>query len=62
VLYPNPLTLHGGVWALLAHYATAFMVSSLTQGPSAATIDRIHGTLEDLIYGDGEVTLSPVTS
>jgi solute:Na+ symporter, SSS family len=62
VLYPNPLTLHGGVWALLANYATAFMVSSLTQGPSAATIDRIHGTLEDLIYGDGEVTLSPVTS
>ena len=53
VVWPHPLTLHGGVWALLANGLTALLVSRVSQAPSAATVNRIHGAIEELVYGAG---------
>jgi SSS family solute:Na+ symporter len=51
VVWPHPLTLHGGVWGLLANGLTAVLVSRQTKSPSAATVNRIHGAIEELVYG-----------
>lgn len=51
VVWPHPLTLHGGVWALLANAFTTLVVSRYSQLPSAATVNRIHGAIEELVYG-----------
>ncbi|MFQ5744976.1 MAG: sodium:solute symporter [Acidobacteriota bacterium] len=51
IVWPHPLTLHGGVWAIVANWLVAWLVSRFTQAPSAATVNRIHGTIEELIYG-----------
>lgn len=48
---PHPLTLHGGVWATAANFLVALTVSAFTRPPSEATVGRIHGTLEDQLYG-----------
>ena len=52
-LVPHPLGLHAGVWSLIANTVTAMIVSSLTSPPTAATRERIHGAVEDFVYGDG---------
>ena len=51
VVWPHPLTLHGGVWALVANGLTAVLVSRVSQAPSAATVNRVHGAIEELVYG-----------
>jgi len=53
VVVPNPLTLHGGIWALGINWATAWWVSRWTSPPSAATVRRIHGAIEEVVYGSG---------
>lgn len=51
VVWPHPLTLHGGVWALVANGLVAVVVSRYSRPPSAATVNRIHGAIEELVYG-----------
>lgn len=54
VVTPHPLGMHGGIWALLVNFAAAFAVSSFTSRPSAATVRRVHGEIERLVYGTEE--------
>ena len=51
IVYPHPLTLHGGVWATAVNFLLAITVSLFTEAPSEKTRDRIHGTLEEQLYG-----------
>ncbi|MGB1779062.1 MAG: sodium:solute symporter family transporter, partial [Longimicrobiales bacterium] len=50
VVIPHPLGLHGGVWALLFNVVVAVGVSAVTDPPTQATRDRIHGEVERQIY------------
>lgn len=52
VVWPHPLTLHGGVWGTAVNWTVAWLVSRVTPSPSPATVNRIHGALEWFIYGD----------
>ncbi|MCH7684085.1 MAG: sodium:solute symporter family protein [Gemmatimonadetes bacterium] len=56
VVIPHPLTLHGGVWSVLANFAVTIVVSRFTRPPSAETVRRIHGELERFVYGDNTVS------
>ena len=62
VVWPHPLTMHGGVWGLAANWLVAWAVSRVTPKPSAATVNRVHGTIEELVYGprDGINTIDPI--
>jgi SSS family solute:Na+ symporter len=51
IVVPHPLGLHGGVWSLLVNAAAALAVSRVTRPPSPATIGRIHGEVEEVVYG-----------
>lgn len=51
VVAPNPLGLHAGVWSLLANAAVTLITSRFTRPPSAATVSRIHGEIERVVYG-----------
>ncbi len=51
IIYPHPLTLHGGVWGVAVNFLLAITVSLFTDPPSEKTRERIHGTLEDQLYG-----------
>ena len=52
VLTPNPLGVHGGVWALGANFLTCWVVSRVTRPPTAETVARIHGEIERFVYGE----------
>ena len=54
VIVPHALGIHGAIWSLGANFATCIVVSTITRGPSHETINRIHGALEDYVYGSGE--------
>ena len=54
VIVPHPLGVHGAIWSLAANFAVCIVVSRLSAPPSSATVSRIHGALEDYIYGKGE--------
>ncbi|HYY48363.1 MAG TPA: sodium:solute symporter family protein [Thermoplasmata archaeon] len=47
----NPFTLHAGVWGLIANLGVAFLVSLWTTPPTPEAQKRIHGFLEDQLYG-----------
>jgi SSS family solute:Na+ symporter len=51
VVAPHPLSLHGGVWAVLANFLVTIIVSRFTSPPSAKTVRRIHGEVEQFVYG-----------
>jgi len=51
IVYPHPLTLHGGIWGTAVNFVIAITVSIFTEPPSKETEDRIHGTLEKALYG-----------
>ncbi len=53
VVAPHPMGLHGGVWSVLANFAATIVVSRFTRPPSPETVARIHGTVEDFVYGGG---------
>ena len=57
VIMPHPLGMHGAIWSLAANSVICLIVSQFTPGPSSETIGRIHGALEDYVYGSGEVGL-----
>ena len=48
----HPLGVHGGVWGLVANFAVAILVSSLTEPPPAKTVARVHGAVEEFVYGE----------
>jgi SSS family solute:Na+ symporter len=54
VVVPHPYGLHAGVWSVLVNFAAVFVVSALTNPPSAKTVERIHGEIERFVYGEGE--------
>jgi SSS family solute:Na+ symporter len=51
IMTPHPLGIHGGIWALTANWSTAWVVTRFSTAPDAARVARIHGALEDFIYG-----------
>ncbi len=55
VVWPHPLTLHGGVWGLAVNWIVTLVVSANSRPPTAATVNRLHGAIEDFVYGSGEV-------
>ena len=55
---PHPLTLHGGIWALGANLIVTLIVSKFSRPPHPETLERIHGTLEKFVYGQGEKALN----
>ncbi|MCG8467135.1 MAG: sodium:solute symporter family protein [Gemmatimonadetes bacterium] len=50
VVWPHPLGLHGGVWALLANFVVTWIVSRFSSPPSEETVERIHGAVERFVY------------
>lgn len=52
VVIPRPLDMHEAVWSLAVNFAVTWVVSRLTDPPSTATVDRIHGAVEAFVYGD----------
>lgn len=52
VVVPHPLGLHGGIWSLAVNFLITLLVSRFTAPPSAATVSRIHGALEQWAYGE----------
>ena len=54
VIMPHPIGVHGAIWSLAANLAVCIVVSRLSAPPSSETVSRIHGALEDYIYGAGE--------
>ena len=54
VTLPNPLGVHGSLWALASNWIVAAAVSRVAQPPSAVTRARIHGALEEFVYGGRE--------
>ena len=58
IVYPHPLTIHCGIWALVSNLILTMIVSKFSQPPHPKTIERIHGTLEEFVYGQGEDVLN----
>ena len=48
----HPLGLHAGVWSVLANFVVTIIVSRFTRPPSPETVRRIHGEIEQFVYGD----------
>lgn len=57
VLSPNPFGIHAAIWSLGTNSLICIVVSRFTEPPARSTINRIHGTLEEYIYGSGEISL-----
>jgi len=51
VPWPHPLGMHAGVWSLMANLLVTVAVSRMTRPPSPATVSRIHGEVEQYVYG-----------
>ena len=51
VASPHPLGLHGGVWALGVNWLVAWVVTRFSEAPEASTVERIHGALDEFVYG-----------
>jgi len=47
----NPLGVHHSIWALGANFLTVLVVSRYTVPPSEETVRRIHGEIENFVYG-----------
>jgi len=52
VVSPHPLGLHGGIWALGFNWLVAWVVTRFSAAPEESTVERIHGALEEFIYGE----------
>jgi SSS family solute:Na+ symporter len=57
VIVPHALGIHGAIWSIVANFTTCITVSAFTKAPSDETIGRIHGAVEDYVYGSGEAGL-----
>ncbi len=58
VLSPHPMGIHAAIWSLGTNVLTCIIVSRFTEPPTDSTIQRIHGTLEEYLYGSGEISLT----
>jgi SSS family solute:Na+ symporter len=57
VIVPHPLGVHAAIWSLAANVALCITVSRFSPAPSPETIQRIHGAVEDYVYGSGDAGL-----
>ena len=53
-IVPHPAGVHGAIWSLATNFVACIVVSRFTAPPSPETVNRIHGALEDYVYGAGE--------
>ena len=53
VAAPHPLGMHGAVWSLALNFLVAHGVSAVTRAPTSETVERIHGEVERVVYGEG---------
>ncbi|MEC9299117.1 MAG: sodium:solute symporter family protein [Gemmatimonadota bacterium] len=60
VTFPHALGIHGAIWSIAANFATCIIISLFTKASSEETIGRIHGAVEDYVYGSGEEGLEEV--
>lgn len=59
---PHPFGIHGALWSLAANFAACLVVSRLSAPPTPETVQRIHGALEDYVYGSGDEGLGVAAS
>ncbi len=52
IAFPRPWGIHEALWSISANFLVTIVVSRVTQPPSAATVERIHGEVERFVYGD----------
>lgn len=57
VTVPHALGIHGAIRSIAVSFTTCITVLVFTKAPSHGTIDRIHGAVEDYVYGSGEAGL-----
>lgn len=50
-VYLHPLGLHEALWSVAVNFAVTATVSRLTKPPTAQTVARIHGEVEDFVHG-----------
>lgn len=50
----QPLGVHEALWSVAANFLVTLVVSRFTRPPSAETVARIHGEVEDFVYGKPE--------
>ena len=51
VVSPHPWGMHGGIWALMVNWLLAWSLTLVTAAPEPARVGRIHGALEEFVYG-----------
>ncbi|NIP82026.1 MAG: hypothetical protein GWM90_23525 [Gemmatimonadetes bacterium] len=56
---PHPLGVHGALWSLMLNGLVAVVVSAATEGPTEATVRRIHGEVERQVYGAPGTAAAP---
>ncbi len=54
VVSPHPFGMHGGIWALGINWVVAWVVTRFSTPPDESTVERIHGALEEFMYGADE--------
>lgn len=52
IVNPHPFDIHGGIWGLAVNFLVVILVSTVTSPPSPQTVARIHGAIEEFIYGE----------
>ncbi len=52
IVNPHPLGVHGGIWGLAVNFLVVMLVSPVTRPPSPQTVARIHGAVEEFVYGE----------
>ncbi len=50
-VYLHPLGLHEALWSVSVNFVVTLVVSRMTKPPSAETVARIHGEVENFVYG-----------
>jgi len=54
VVSPHPLGMHGGIWALGVNWLVAWVATHFSAAPDPSTVERIHGALEQFVYGEDQ--------
>ena len=52
--FDSPLGIHFGVWGLIVNFATAMIISSITQLPSIENVRKFHGVLKSNFISERE--------
>ena len=51
IVAPHPLGMHAAIWSLAVNFLVAYGVAAVSRPPSPATVERVHGEIERLVYG-----------